>query len=65
MEESAVKKSQRIGHIVPQNETFGHLIEEHERESSSSSQFLTSKATGLEKCSHSGSEDSFSPSSLS
>ncbi|KAG6571804.1 hypothetical protein SDJN03_28532, partial [Cucurbita argyrosperma subsp. sororia] len=64
MEESAVKKSQGIGHIVPENETFGHLIEEHERESSLSSKFLTSKTTGLEKYSHNGSEDSSSPSSL-
>lgn len=58
-------KSQGIGHIVPENETLGHLIEEHGRESSSSSDFLTSETTGLEEHSHSGSEDSSSPSSSS
>ncbi|XP_038882074.1 rop guanine nucleotide exchange factor 7-like [Benincasa hispida] len=65
MEESVIEKSQSIGDIVSENETLGHLIEEHGRESSSSSDFLTSETTGLEEHSHSGSEDSSSPSSLS
>lgn len=61
----SVEKSQGIGHIVPENETFGHLIEEHGRESSSCSDFLTLETTGIEEHSHSGYEDSSSPSSLS
>lgn len=65
MAESLIEKSQTIGHIVLENETLGHLIEEHGRESSSSSDFLTSETTGLEEHSHSGSEDSSSPSSSS
>lgn len=66
MDESVVEKSQGIGHIVPENEMFSHLIEEHGRESSSSSDFLTSETTGgLEEHSHSGSEDSSPPYLLS
>ncbi|KAG6603619.1 Rop guanine nucleotide exchange factor 7, partial [Cucurbita argyrosperma subsp. argyrosperma] len=67
MEESVSGKGLSIGHIVPENETLGHLIEEHGRESSSSSDFLTSETTGLEEeeHSHSGSEESSSLSPLS
>lgn len=65
MKEIVAKKSQGNGHNVPENETLGHLIEEHGRESSSSFDFLTSETTRLEEHSHSGSEDSSFPSSMS
>jgi len=43
-------------------ETFGDLIEEARRESSSSCDFLTSETTGHEEQSHSSSESSSPPS---
>ncbi|XP_044473881.1 rop guanine nucleotide exchange factor 7-like [Mangifera indica] len=45
-------------------ETFGKLIEEKDRESSSSSDFLTSETTGHEELSHSSSEESSSPTTI-